>query len=230
MPQQLDAGVDAIERACALDPQNVELLNDAAALLTKAGLHSEGSPLLLRALDMLERAEMARPDDIWDEERLRTLGGCGGLLLQLGRDAEALAVFEDIARRAAGQEESWLRKAALREAARGRALALARLSRRAEAVDALEAGVRDYPDQSETKHWLAFQAELLLGLGRRDAALAVMETVVRGDRWQANLAPIWRTYAQALRALGREVEAQEAEATAEKANEAPDLVEYFLPQ
>ncbi len=225
LPQHGEAGVVALERARALAPDDIQVLDDYAGVLSKVGWQHHWRELLERARGALQHRLALEPAETGTLAAIEGLVGYGALLIALERPDEALIIFDRLpqvageqARPSAEVRQTW--------ASEGRAQALEQLGRYDEALAELEK-LPEWLKKSDFV-WLSFRARLLARIGRWNEALVEAEKAVTQAGSERFAYPLL-VYADVVEALGRADQATECRARAATRSEELYPIDWLLP-
>jgi tetratricopeptide (TPR) repeat protein/tRNA A-37 threonylcarbamoyl transferase component Bud32 len=207
--------LEAYRRAVTLQPANAWAHNGCGIVLERMERYEE-------ALASYRRAAELSPDDVWYWYNQ------GNMLAVLGRFDEAVTVLSRAVAISSGHANSWARLGsayrltghpaeavkALEEAVRLQpdfAWAWGELGQALEALgrsdEAAEAWQRAGQPAGQQQHTILQQADQLLDANQPDLAARLLQRALAED---AESAPLWGRYGQALRRLGRIAEAVDA--------------------
>lgn len=198
---QFNAGVDRLTAIIEYRPKHP--YHDQA-LLQRAGVHQKNNQLQKSADDYLRY--FALPGKIDDQGRfldhesvLRLLD----LQYQLGQ-------YDAVDKTATRLSESGAGETILQEAMYRRALALVKLNRTGEAIEALTKLIQKHPESSLAPQWLYWRGLLLVGAQKREEALSDLQRAAKSVQLsEAQRVNALRMTSLAMREAGRNDQAVE---------------------
>lgn len=235
VPGHEGEGIEAMERARALAPNNMHVLDQYVGVLTRLGTRLERHDLIAKALEAARHEVALVPHEPLTAQAGWALQSLGALLIGEGRYHEALDAFDHLLSAVdSAPKNAWFADQYLKAAWYGRALALDRLGQTTEALSSVEHGLRlnedelDDPELADVEEqlWRAFHAELLLRVDQRDLAQAEIEAVLT---YASEFAYPWRVLAQVHEAARRTEQARVANEHASQHPEQPTLLDFLLP-
>jgi tetratricopeptide (TPR) repeat protein len=190
--------IEALDRVIELT-SNPTLVMDAWR--GKAVAYAEGLSEFNKSLEAWDKALELMPAN--DTANLSVTWGCKAKTFDMaGRFEEANAAYQKVIELSPGDVNAWI----------GKGFALKSLGRSAEAEAAFDKAINS---SSDSKYWLAWfgKGEALLAQEKYDEAVIAYDEVIELNPTHATT---WNEKGTALQALGRQAEAEEVYANAQK--------------